>query len=220
MTPYKFYLSFSIFVESFPLIPIIFGLRKWKYLSRGLKFFMGFLGSELILNCISYYYFFFIGNNLILDYLYSFFQASFLLLLYTEFFKTKLEEIIIFLLLLSSIIVLVIDWVLNIEKNDNYTSALFINSFIALTSGYYFSKNIFLNKKDDFMSSDLKLLFSLLLTFQFFIKALDIFLEKNLLETLSNAFLWVHLRNIYSYFMLISLLIYSYLLQKVESNDQ
>lgn len=219
MTPYKFYLGFSIFVESFPLIPIIFGLRKWRYLSIGLRLFVGFLVSELILNGISYYYYYFIGNNLILGYLYSFFQASFLSLLYIEFSEIKLEKKIIFFLLLLSLTILVMDWILNIEKNDNYISALIINSFITLTSGYYFSKNIFSNKKDDFMDSDMKLLFSLILTFQFFIKTLDIFLEKNLLETLNNVFLWVHLRDIYSYFMLISLLIHSYLLQKIKSNE-
>ena len=92
MTPFKFYIWFAIFVESFPVVPVFIAFKNRNRLSKGMQFFLGFLSADLILNLISNYYYFNGNNNLYLYYFCTLFQSTFILLTLIHFFESKYEK--------------------------------------------------------------------------------------------------------------------------------
>ncbi len=217
MTPFKFYFYFGIFVESFPLIPILYAVSKWKCLSWGIKFFVLFLVSELVLNIISDYFYFTGSYNLFLYYYYSFFQLVFMFLTFNQFFKLHLVKTVISSLFIVCLISLVIDYTFLSKVSYNFLSGILICLIVTLISGYYFATNILKSLNNNQSFSEINVRFSLIITLHFFVKALIIFLEKIYFDTQNNPFLWIQMRNIYYYFMLFCLILYCISFRNIKS---
>lgn len=217
MTPFKFYDLFVTIVESFPIIPIIIGLIKWKRLPVGIKYFMGFLLTDLIINKIGdYYYYILHRNNLFLHYYYSLFQSTFILLSFYFFLKEKIEKKTLTILYIFCLFLLIIDFLFISKINYNHFSGPIINFIILSICVYYFSKNIFYENDNSKQIMVTSLNLSLVILLQFFVKFIDTFLEKYLLEAQNNAFLWLQIKDIYYYFMLLCLIMYSYIFYKIK----
>jgi len=219
MTSFKFYFWFAVFVESFPIVPIFLAFKKWKVLPVIIKFFIGFLAADLLLNLVGDYFYYLQRHNLFLNYLYSLFQSVFILLAFWSFVKRKAEQLLILSLLLLNIVLLIIDFLFISKIGSNYISGFYINLVICFVSVYYFFKGFVNTKYQKKIPNDFFLTLSLILALQFFIKTIDIFLGKYLMETQVNAFLWMQVRNVYSYFMLFSLIIYTYVLYNFRTNE-
>lgn len=217
--PLRFHFLFGIFVEFFPLVPILVGVAKWKNLTLGIKFFIGFLVAEVLFSGLTNYYLFVLDQkNLHLYYINSFLQSVFILTAFWYFLKKRSERIIILSLWCLCLALLVIDFVF-VSKKDNYFSQFFINLIILGLSFYYFFTNFPHNdfKKNQF--NETELILSAALVLQFFSKSVTIFLEKFLLETQSNLHLVLQVRNVNAYFVLLSLWIYSYAFYKLKINE-
>lgn len=219
MTFFKFYVLFGIFVESFPIIPIAFAARKWKQLPITLRLFSGFLAADLILNLVSDYFYYFQHFNLFLNYFYSFFQGTFIMTMFWYFLRSKMDRYFILLMILLNTSLLVVDFVFISKMNTNYLSGLFTNTSLFLISLYIFSKEAIKVIPVKIIQNEILLTLTLTLSIQFFIKTIEIFLSKYLMETTTNAFLWIQVRNIYSYVMLICLCVYTYTIYNIKTNE-
>lgn len=220
MTPFKFYDLFVTIVETFPVVPIFLGLRRWKLLSVGMIFFLGFFMADLILNKIGdYYYYVLRRNNLFLHYYYSLFQGCFILLSFFHFFKQKIEKLIVLFLAALCILLILVDFLYISGIDFNYISGPSIDLIIFCVSIFYFSNNIIDSNVKFSITKEFYLKISLILSLQFFIKFIDAFLEKYLLEAQNNAFLWLQVKDIYYYFMLFCLVMYSYIMYNIKNYE-
>ena len=221
MTLLKFYQWFGVFVESFLLVPIFFGIKKWVKLSVGLHFFIGFLIAEFLLNCISNFYIFELHkSNLFLFYFYSFFQSTFILSAFYQMLKNRNDRIIATVLWFISLTVLVYDFLFVSKIDYNYLSNFCINFIITVLSSYYFFSTFSKNQFKKHKTNDRELIISAGLILQFFVRTINIFLEKFMLETQYNGLLSIQTRNVYAYFMLFALLIYTYAFYTNKVNEK
>lgn len=221
MTPLNFYHWFGLFMESFPLVPILLGLRKWRKLSLGFRYFLGFLITEFSLNCITNYYIFALHRgNLFLFYFYSFFQSLFILLAFWHFFNKKIERDFTLYFFFFSVILLIFDFMFVSKMDYNYLSNFCINLIISVFSFYYFFTTFPKDKFKKVHSDETELIISAALVLQFFVRTINIFLEKFMLETQNNSFLIIQTRNIYAYFMLLALLIYTYAFYTFKTHEK
>ena len=219
MTFFKFYIWLLVFVESFPVVTFFFGLRKWKKLSPGIKLFLGYIAADLLLNLLSYYFYYIKHSTLSLFYFRAFFQCTFLLLAFREFSIEKIEKNIMFSLSVAGSLLLLAEFFLVSEAGYSYIPCFWINLTIFITSVYYFSKKIInINKgKDTF--DEIHLTITLIISLQFFIKTVEAFLIKYLLETQSNSFLWTQIDVIKCYLMLFCLVMYTYAFYNLGKNE-
>ena len=221
MTPLKFYYIFGIFVESFPLVPIILGAKKWRQLTLGIKLFIGFLVAEFLLNCLTdYYHFVLHRSNLFLFYFYSFFQSTFILSAFIYFFRNRVEKIYVICLWILGVFFLISDFLFVSKINYNYLSNFCINLIIAGVALYYFITTVKVDNTKRRQQKEVQLVISAAVTLQFFVKLVNIFIEKYLLETQYNTFLTIQTRNVYAYFMLLSLIIYTYAFDKFKADEK
>lgn len=209
MTAYKFYYYFGLFVEVAPIIPFIIGLLKWQLLPNAIKTLICFLFFELILNLISDYFLFNRINNLFLSYFYSFFQITFTLIYFTQISTNKEEKIIILSLIFISYSLLILEFFTSNTKFGNYFSGIFVDIAILMVSLFYFHKHLKVSNHTNSTITVFSIAATILL---YFIRIIDIFLSKYLLETQSNTLLWLDEKTIYYYFLLFSWVIYSYAL--------
>ena len=217
MASYRFYIWFAVFVELFPLVPFLVGVQKWKVIPLGLRYFLGFLLADFIINLVSNYLFLIRINNHFLYYLYSFQYSIFLLPSLRQLSRYRAERLIITILIAFSLLILIIDFFFISKIGTNYLSGLLINFFIFLISIYFSAKEFGKNGKSG--TNDLFLNITLILSLQFFIKSIETFLGKYLLETQTNAFTWIQARNLYSYFMLFSLIAYTYVFSIYKTDE-
>ncbi len=221
MTLLKFYFYFGVFIETLPLLPIFFGLRKWSILSLGVRFILLFLISEFLLNCLTNYYLFYLDrNNLTLFYFYSFFQSSFILFGFYNLTLNKNVRLSIIILWVLSVSLLIFDFLFISKIGYNYVSNFCVNLIISGLSFYYFYITFTKSPLIKSLIEETMLILSTALILQFFIRAINIFIEKNMLETQNNAFLVIQTRNVYSYFMLIALIIYTYAFYNLKVNEK
>ena len=217
MTSYKFYVGFAVFVELFPIVPFLVGIQKWKIASPGIRLFFGFLLADFLINLVSNYLFLLLVTNHFLYYFYSFQYTIFLFPALFYFFKNRKERLIIVILLGISLLLLTVDFLFISKIGINYVSGSFINFIIFLISIYYSSKEF--GKNDKKSINEILLNLALILSLQFFIKSIETFLGKYLLETQTNSFLWTQVRNVYSYFMLFSLIAYTYFFSILKTDE-
>ena len=221
MTPLKFYFWFGVFVELFPIIPIIVSLQKWQRLTIGIRFFILFLVSEFLINCVSNYYLFVLHiSNLFLFYFYPFFQNIFILTTFWHFFKRRWEQILSICLIFLSNILIILDFTFISKIGYNYLSNFGIDITITLISFYYVYSYFPHNSFNKSLTNKTKLIISTTIVLQFFIKTINIFVEKNLLESQFNGFVISQTRNIYAYFMLFCLLLYTYAINNVRKDEK
>lgn len=203
-----FHLGFSILVELCPIIPIFYAFRNVKYWNNGIIFFILFLLGELLISILGDYYILNSKNNLFLYHFYAFSRCTFIFFMYNSFFKNK-KSVFLFTILFILLIYIFLDYTYlsKTHYSYNYLSGSIISIIITLISAYYFSINVAKNKSSNL--EDFYLVISLVLTLQFFITSLNFILEKFLLDTLNNIMLWVQMKNIYYYFMLLCFIIYA-----------
>ena len=208
MTFSEFHIGFSILVELCPIIPIFYAFRSKEYWNNGIIYFILFLVGELVLNLLGDYYFYKRINNLFLYHFYACSRCLFIFLMYNHFFKNK-NKLLMFGILIILLAYIFIDYlyISKIHTSYNYLSGFIISSVITMVSAYYFSSNVTKNKNSNL--EDFYLVISLVLTLQFLITSLNFIFEKFLLDTLNNITLWVHMKNIYYYFMLLCFIVYA-----------
>lgn len=220
MTLLKFYFGFGLFVEYVPILPMLLGIKKWKGLPTGIKFFVGFLVAEVLFNGLTDYYLFALHRKtLFLFYINSFLQSSFVLAMFWCLFKTKREQNSTFNLWCLSFALLVIDFLFVSKMDYNYFSQFCINLLISGLSFYYFYTTFPTTNLKKYLPNETELIISAALVLQFFFKIVNIFLEKFLLETQYNAILNIQTRNVNAYFTLLALLIYAYAFYKFKANE-
>lgn len=222
MTLLKFFFWFSIFVESiFPIFPILIGWRHRNKMNLGVTFFICFLITDLILYWMSDYYYLKKQNNLFLHYFHDLFGNTLILLMYCFFFKSQREKIIIFSLLTLGNLALLIDFLFFSQQNDyNFYSATLTKLIVLVMSIYYFSTTFLLPQNKNKENSDVNLMIALTLTFQYFIKLVHVFLENFMVDTQNHAYLLIQEANIYSCFMLSSLIFYTYAFYNIKRNEK
>lgn len=119
----------------------------------------------------------------------------------------KKEKFIISFFIFVSYLLLVIDFFTSKTQSINYFSGIFINIVILIVSLFYFNKYSKVNNQANFIITIFSIAATILL---FFIKIIDVFLTKFLLETQSNTLLWLDEKTVYYYFLLFSWVIYTY----------
>lgn len=210
MTTFRFFLLFGTIVESMPIVPFYFAIKNWRKLSIGAKYISLFIISDFVLNLIQDYYYYQHIYNLFTYYFYSITQATFIFFGLYHFFdkESKFRYISILCLTLSAII-LYIDFKYISKIDLNYVSGLTINFLIFCLSCFCLSSNL----KSQIINFEkiivLESSITLILILQFFIKFLDLFLGKYLLENQANGYLWIQERNIYNYFMFFCFVFYT-----------
>ena len=220
MTLLKFYYGFGLFVEYVPLLPIILGIKKWKSLHTGVRFFIGFLIAEVLFNSLTDYYLFALNRpTLFLFYINSFFQSSFILAMFWYLFKKNTKQIFAFYFWCVCVAMLVIDFLFVSKIDYNYLSQFCINLIITSFSLYFFYIIILTVNFKKHQSNEMELIISVALGAQFFFKTINIFLEKFLLETQYNTILAIQTRNVNALFSLLALLIYAYAFHKFKANE-
>ncbi len=210
----EFYYKLARFSDFLPILPILMGLVKWKKLSLGLKCFMGFLLSDLLVNWVSYNIKF---DNRFLSYFYSFFYCLSIISTYFFFFKDDKEKKIVLILLGICNVLVVVDFLFVDRVNENFFSGMLIDFVIISISIYYFSR-YFIQRKQYFIEANLFI--SIVLIFQFIIKLVEEFLDNFLTEMQNTGMLWIQMRNIYYFFMIIFLLIITFIYYKHKLYEQ
>jgi len=191
-------------VEYLFVIPLVSGILKWKKLDTALRWVVIYLSFDFIISLVSNYTYQVLGiNNLFLFYYYSFFWnltiCSFLYRI--SGFKRGIS-----FLLISGCVFVVFDYFLTVgDQGMNYMSGLFVNLTLFALSTYF----LFIKMETMEASSPL-LLVLLALTIQFFIRSLDIFSKKYLLQSAYYGVFWFYEAIIYGYVMLLANAIFTY----------
>jgi hypothetical protein len=211
----KFYYIIAAVAEIAVILPVILGLKKWKKLNKGLRFFLLLLIAEWILNLIGIYYAIFAQtNNLFLSYYYS----SFWNFLGLGFLMQLLpyKKTVSVLMILSGLLILFEYFFFAEPYGMNYTSGLVISINIFFLSFFAF----FILFNQDYSSDRINpmLLILLGLMVQFFVRGGDMFFKKLLLQTSLYANLWYYETIIYYYFMLMVVGIFSYGLYSLKNH--
>ncbi len=219
MTAYSFYKWFGTFIEILPILPFMIGCLKWYSLTKPLKVFILFFLAECCLNLCQNYFFFNNSSNLFLYYFYSFFNNLFLLYFYFMLFENRLEKGITIALFSLNNLFLLIDWLFISKFSYNFYSNFFINFIIFIVSVYfflaYFSKPKYQNSKVE----NIYFAVSIVSTFLFFVRLVNVIFDKVLLETQYNATFWLFEKILYNYFMLIFILFYSLSLYSYKQDE-
>lgn len=185
-----------------------------------IKFFLFYLIAEFVIYLISDYYYYKRQNNLFLQYYSSFFNSSLLILMFYNLFKKNYEKTTLRLMFIINITLLFVDYeFFSKNKGYNYLSGFFINLVILLISIYFFQKELKIIKENNVLQNGTTLVISLVIILQFFIKLIDIFLQKFLLETQNYAIIILQEKNIFSYFMLFSLIFYTYAFYNIKISE-
>lgn len=200
----KFYKLFGPLVEYLYLIPLVAGIVKWKKLDPALKWIVIYLFFDYAISLVSNYTYKVLRvNNLFLFYYYSFFWN---LTVCCFFYRiTEYKRSILFLLVSGSVLV-GFDYFLTAgDQGMNYISGLYINLVLFSLSTYFL-----FTKMDRMEVSSPLLLVLLALTIQFFIRSLDIFSKKYLLQSAYYGVFWFYEAIIYGYVMLLANAIFTY----------
>ncbi len=209
MTSYQFYKWFGLCIELLPIIPFLIGNQKWHLLSRALRVFILFFLTECCLNLCQDYFFYHNSSNLFLYYFYSFFNNLFLLYFYYLLFEESIEKRITLIVFIFNNLLLLIDWLFIDKLSYNFYSNIFINFTIFIVSAYFFSTYFLQSKTQNSPIENVNFTVSIISTFLFFVRVINVVFDKLLLETQFNATFWLFEKIIYNYFMLIFLLFYS-----------
>lgn len=220
MTSYQFYKWFGICIEILPIIPFLIGYQKWHLLNRALRVFIMFFFFECCLNLYQDYFFYHNSSNLFLYYFYSFFNNLFLLYFYYLLFEGSIEKRITIILFILNNLFLLIDWLFIDKLSYNFYSNIFINFTIFIVSAYFFSTYFLQSKTQNSTIENVKFTVSIISTFLFFIRAVNVIFDKILLETQFNATFWLFEKIIYNYFMLIFLIFYSISLYAYKNDEK
>ena len=199
------------------MVPIYFAGRKWINLSVNLKIFVAFLFSEFILNIISNYLYSQHINNLFLYYYYSFFQNFFIFLFFISSLNLRKEKFIFLFFMILNFVLIFYDFRFISQIGINYVSGITIGVSLFLGSIYCLSATFSLkeNLKNSLTNSYSFILLAIIL--HFFVKTIDTFITKFLLEDQNNAVLWMQEKTIFYYFIFLALLIYSYSFFKIKN---
>lgn len=191
-------------VEYLYLIPLAAGIVKWKKLAPALKWIVIYLFFDYAISLVSNYTYKVLRvNNLFLFYYYSFFWN---LTVCCFFYRITEYKRSIFFLLVSGSVLVGFDYFLTAEDQGmNYISGLYINLVLFSLSTYFL-----FTKMDRMEVSSPLLLVLLALTIQFFIRSLDIFSKKYLLQSAYYGVFWFYEAIIYGYVMLLANAIFTY----------
>ena len=200
----KFYRLFGALVEYLYLVPLVAGIVKWKKLGPALKWIVIYLFFDYVINLASNYTYKVLRvNNLFLFYYYSFFWN---LTVCSFFYRITEYKRSIFLLLVSGCVLVGFDYSLTAaDQGINYMSGLYVNLILFSLSTYFL-----FTKMDRMEVSSPLLLVLLALTIQFFIRSLDIFSKKYLLQSAYYGVFWFYEAIIYGYVMLLANAIFTY----------
>lgn len=200
----RFYKLFGPLVEYLFIVPLVAGFLKWKKLDAALRWIVIYLFLDFTISLVSNYIYKVLGtNNLFLFYFYSFFWN---ITVCGFFYRVSgARRSILFLLVLGCALV-VLDYVLTAgDQGMNYGSGLFLNLVLFGLSTYYL-----FTKMDSMEANTPLLLIFLALTIQFFIRSLDIFSKKYLLQSVYYGVFWFYEAIIYGYVMLLANAIFTY----------
>lgn len=191
-------------VEYLYLIPLAAGIVKWKKLAPALKWIVIYLFFDYAISLVSNYTYKVLRvNNLFLFYYYSFFWN---LTVCCFFYRITEYKRSIFFLLVSGSVLVGFDYFLTAgDQGMNYISGLYINLVLFSLSTYFL-----FTKMDRMEVSSPLLLVLLALTIQFFIRSLDIFSKKYLLQSAYYGVFWFYEAIIYGYVMLLANAIFTY----------
>ena len=191
-------------VEYLYLIPLVAGIVKWKKLDPALKWIVIYLFFDYAISLVSNYTYKVLRvNNLFLFYYYSFFWN---LTVCCFFYRITEYKRSIFFLLVSGSVLVGFDYFLTAgDQGMNYISGLYINLVLFSLSTYFL-----FTKMDRMEVSSPLLLVLLALTIQFFIRSLDIFSKKYLLQSAYYGVFWFYEAIIYGYVMLLANAIFTY----------
>lgn len=200
----RFYELFGPLVEYLFLIPLLSGVLKWRKLDKALRWIVIYLFFDFAISLFSNYAYRVLGiNNLFLFYYYSFFWN---ITVCSFFYHISGHKRIIMLLLVTGTVAVLVDYLLTAESQGmNYRSGLFVNLALLLLSTYFL-----FGKMDRMEVSSPLLLILLALTIQFFIRSIDIFTKRYLLQSAYYGVLWFYEAIIYGYIMLLANAIFTY----------
>lgn len=212
MAQLTFYRWLYLATDLLYIVPILIAYTKFKKLSIGQKWFVGYLLVYFSINIISdIMVFCFNTKNLFLWYFYSLADLVFTFQTYRYFFQNQLK--IKYLIILFSIglgsLLLDLFWLTGFANEENYFSESVISLCIFVVSLYYLVNLLSKNIKEN-VFNELNLFIALCLMVQFFLKAVLKFLSKYLFETESNYYTIVQYVNFFNFFNIITLLIVSW----------
>lgn len=200
----RFYNLFGQSVEYLFLVPLVLGFLKWGRLDPAFKCIVMYLFFDFVITLFANYAYRVLHvNNLYLSYYYSFFWN---ITVCWFFYRISRYKRSILFLLVSGCVLVVLDYVLTVgDQGMNHRSGLFVNLILFALSAY------FLFAKMDRMEVSSPLLLVLLaLTIQFFIRSVDIFSKKYLLQSTYYGVFWFYEAIIYYYVMLLACAIFTY----------
>lgn len=200
----RFYKLFGPLVEYLFVIPLMSGILKWKKLNLALRWVVIYLLFDFVISLISNYTYKVLGvNNLFLFYYYSFFWN---IAVCSFFYRISEYKRSIFFLLVSGCVLVIFDYIFTVgDQGMNHRSGLYINLVLFVLSTYFL-----FTRMDKMEVSSPLLLILLALTIQFFIRSLDIFSKKYLLQSAYYGVFWFYEAIIYGYVMLLANAIFTY----------
>ncbi len=199
----RFYILFGQSVEYLFLVPLILGIFKWKRLDPALRWIVIYLFFDFAISLVSNYGYRININNLFLSYYYSFFWNITVCCFFYGISKYKRS---ILFLLVSGCVLVVFDYILTAgDHGMNHSSGLFVNLALFVLSAYF----LFTGMDKMEVSSPL-LLVLLALTIQFFIRSVDIFFKKYLLQSVYYGVFWFYEAIIFYYVILLAIAIFTY----------
>lgn len=200
----RFYVLFGQLVEYLFLVPLVSGMLKWKKLDPALRWIVIYLLFDFVISLISNYAYKVLGiNNLFLFYFYSFFWN---LTICYFFYRISNYKSSILFLLISGCLLVVLDYLFTVgDQGINHRSGLIINLILFGLSAYFL-----FTKMDKMEVSSPLLLILLALTIQFFVRSVDIFSKKYLLQSVYYGVFWFYEAIIFYYVMLLAGAIFTY----------
>lgn len=199
----RFYKLFGQSVEFLFLIPLVWGLLKWKKLDSALRWITAYLLLDFVITLFANYTYRILNvNNLFFSYYYSFFWN---ITVCCFFYRISEQWNVLFLMIAGSALI-VFDYILTVDdKGMNHMSGLFVNLILFGLSAYFL-----FTKMDRMEVSSPLLLVLLALTIQFFIRSVDIFSKKYLLQSVYYGVFWFYEAIIFYYVMLLATAIFTY----------
>ena len=202
-----------VLTDYFYIVPVICAFFCWKKLSKGQKWLTFRFLIYFIVNVFSY---FIQTKNLFLFPIYSLVDCICLFFVYKHFFQKPFYLKALNYIFTFAVCSLVLDicWITGFKNEENYFSEVIISLCVFGVSTFYFV--IFLsNKIQKNISDEVNLFIALSLMITFFLKAVFSFFNKYLQETQSNDYLTAQFDNFYNFYVIISLLIVSWVFYQI-----
>lgn len=198
-------------------VPIVFAMLNWEKLAVEQKWFTIYFVLYAITTIVQYIVLeFYNSSNSFCFFIYSLIDCFCIFQMYkTMFQKQANKKAIVFLFAIGFCSLLVdLFWLTGFKNSENYFSEVVISICIFIMSILYLIETFTNNIQKNI--NELNVFIGMCFMIKYFLKAIFSFFHKYLFETQVNFYLIVQLDNFYNFFIIVTLMISTFIFYKLK----